>query len=128
LNKKDLERFRALLIEERRRVLDELGWLESNYIGKSRRDVTGGPTSYSSHPADAGTDSMEMEKAYLIGAAGGEVLEDIDEALRNIDKGRYGICQQCGDEISEERLDAVPYARLCVKCKSDMEKPGGTSR
>ena len=128
MNKKDLERFRALLIEERKRVLDELGWLESNYIGKSRKEVTGEPASYTSHPADAGTDSMEMEKAYLIGAAGGEVLEDIDEALRNIDKGRYGICQQCGGEISGERLDAVPYARLCVKCKSDMEKPGGTSR
>jgi DnaK suppressor protein len=74
------------------------------------------------HPADQGTDSIEQEKAYMIGATTGATLEDIDEALRKIDHQAFGLCERCGKEISRERLEAVPYARLCVQCKADAEK------
>jgi DnaK suppressor protein len=128
LNPKDVERFKRLLREERKRVLEELDWVEQNYIGRSRKESTGGVSSYSVHPADGATDSMEVEKAYMIGAASGEILEDIDEALANIEKGRYGKCEECGGDISVKRLEAVPYARLCVQCKAKLENPGGASR
>lgn len=127
MNKEDLKHFRDLLLRERERVLEELEWIESNYIGKSQKDASGEVSGYSMHPADMGTDSMEMEKAYLIGAAGGEALEDIDEALRNIDKGIYGVCEACGEEIPRERLEAVPYAKLCIKCKARAEGSRGVS-
>ena len=100
MDKKDLEHFKSLLIEERKRILEELDWVETNYIGKSRRDSSGDVSSYSMHPADMGTDANEMEKAYMIGATGGEVLEDIEEALTNIDKGDYGICVECGQAVA----------------------------
>jgi RNA polymerase-binding protein DksA len=128
LNKKDAEHFRELLMRERKRVLEELDWVEKNYIGKSRRESSGDVSGYSMHPADAASDSMEMEKAYLIGSASGEALEDIDEALRDIDKGQYGQCAECGASIGRERLEAVPYARLCITCKSKLEDPRGAAR
>lgn len=48
-------------------------------------------------------------------------LEQMDAALRKIDDGTYGTCEECGEEIDEGRLKAVPYAEYCVKCKSGME-------
>lgn len=128
MNKRDLEHFRKLLLKERKRVLEELGWVEENYIRKSRRERAGDVSSYSMHPADMGTDSMEMEKAYLIGAASGKVLEDIDEALRSVDDGAYGLCVTCGEQISKDRLEAVPHARLCVKCQAEAEGSSGATR
>jgi DnaK suppressor protein len=128
LNPRDMERFEKLLAEERKRVLEELDWVEQNYIGRSRKESTGDVSSYSVHPADGATDSMEVEKAYMIGAASGEVLEDIDEALGNIKKGSYGKCVECGEDISMERLEAVPYAKLCIQCKTNLENSKGAGR
>ncbi|MFH1221194.1 MAG: TraR/DksA C4-type zinc finger protein [Candidatus Eisenbacteria bacterium] len=123
----NIEHFRKLLLEERKRVLEELEYIEQNYVGTTPKDATGSSSAYSTHPADTGTDSNEMEKAYLIGAASGAVLEDIDDALRKLDKEGYGLCEGCGAEISLDRLEALPYARECLKCKSDLEKAGGAS-
>jgi DnaK suppressor protein len=123
----DAKRFRSLLLAERKRVLEELGYIEDNYLGKTPRDATGASSAYSMHPADMGTDSIEQEKAYMIGAASGAVLEDIDDALRKLDGETFGCCEKCGKEIALERLQAVPYARFCVECKSATEKGGGAS-
>jgi len=120
--KLDLEHLRGLLLEERKRVLEELGYIEDNYLGKTPREATGSGSAYSMHPADQGTDSIEQEKAYMIGAASGAILEDIDEALRKVDRQAFGLCERCGGEISSERLEAVPYARFCIACKADAEK------
>ncbi len=122
MNKSDFDHFRKLLLKERKRLLEELGWVEANYIGKSGRDTSGEISSFPVHPADVGTDSMEMEKAYLIGSASSETLEDIDEALQRIETGDYGKCVECGQEISRERLEAVPYAKLCLHCKAKAEE------
>jgi RNA polymerase-binding protein DksA len=128
LNKEDIEHFRALLLKERKKVMEELDWIESNYIGKSQKDASGGTSRYSMHPADRGTDSSEQEKAYLIGSASGRALEDIDEALENLDKEGYGVCASCGQPIGRDRLEVVPHARLCISCKAKAEEsPGGTA-
>jgi RNA polymerase-binding transcription factor DksA len=128
VKREDLEHFKRLLLEERLRVLEELGWVEENYIGKSARDSTGSGSLHSVHPAELASDSMEMEKAYLIGSSSGSVLEDIDEALGDIEAGRYGRCPECGGEISRERLEAIPYARLCRDCKAKAEGSRGAGR
>lgn len=128
MNAKDIEHFRKRLMEERQNILDELEWVESNYIGSSQRDSTGEVSGHTTHLADMGTDSSEMEKAYMIGDTRGQVLEDIDEALEKLEKDSYGTCESCGEQISSERLEVVPHARLCLKCKSDEERGRGASR
>ena len=127
MNKEDIEHFKELLLKERKRVKEELDWVKSNYMGKSQKDASGGTSRYSMHPADRGTDSIEQEKAYMIGSASGRVLEDIDEALENLDKGDFGVCVSCSQPIGKERLEVVPHAKLCISCKAKAEgSPGGT--
>jgi len=55
-------------------------------------------------------------------AAHKEKLNKIDESLRKLDEGTYGICEDCGDEISEERLKVIPFAVYCIECKENRER------
>jgi RNA polymerase-binding transcription factor DksA len=76
--------------------------------------------------ADQGTDAMEREKAFLFASKEGRLLYHIDEALRRLYKSpeSFGVCQECSNEVGYERLDALPHARLCIKCK-EQEEDGG---
>jgi RNA polymerase-binding protein DksA len=74
--------------------------------------------------ADQGTDNMEREIAFLGASAEGRALLHVDEALRKLYRGDYGVCEQCGEEISRKRLEAVPHATLCITCKEKEEKAG----
>jgi DnaK suppressor protein len=58
----------------------------------------------------------------LLGDREREKLRNIDEALLKLEEGEYGICEECEEEIPLGRLKVVPFARFCVKCKSDIEK------
>jgi DnaK suppressor protein len=80
-------------------------------------------SAYSFHMADQGTDAMEREKAFLFASKEGRFLWHIDQALRRLYKSpeTFGKCHQCGDEIAFERLDALPHARYCIKCKQREE-------
>ena len=73
------------------------------------------------HPGDAGIGLMEREKdeAFAENIAG--VLAQMNVALANIENGSYGKCIRCGKSISEARLDALPYAVLCIDCQSRAE-------
>jgi DnaK suppressor protein len=128
LNEKDKQHFRLRLLEERSKVMDELNWVEANYMRNSPKDSSGEVSGHSTHLADMGTDSDERDKAYLIGDSRGQVLEEIDDALLKIDKGTYGKCEICGEPIPRERLEAVPYAKYCLKHQAEEEKRRGASR
>jgi RNA polymerase-binding protein DksA len=128
LKDKDIRHFKKRLMEERKNLVDELEWVETNYIGSSQRDSTGEVSGHATHLADMGTDSIERDKAFLIGDTRGEALEDIDEALEKLGNGTYGTCESCGQPIAADRLEAVPYAKLCLRCKTEEEKGGGVSR
>jgi RNA polymerase-binding protein DksA len=71
--------------------------------------------------ADVGTDNMEREKAFFFATKEGRFLYHLDQALERIENGTYGDCQECGNPIGNERLEAVPHARLCITCKSNEE-------
>ena len=121
MKKKDLKYFEKRLLEEREKVLKELGHFDENY-SKTIKGATGDLSSYSFHMADLGTDSMEREKAFLFASQEGRMLYSIDESLRRIYKGNnYGVCELCDKPIDFERLEAIPYARLCIECKKQEE-------
>ena len=109
----DTERFRGLLLEERRRIVDEIEFLHEENPG-SIEDETGEETHYDQHPADAATATHDREVDYTIEEDATDVLRQIDAALKRIDAGTYGICRVCGREIGEERLEAVPWTDLCI--------------
>ena len=121
MSKKLLQHFEKRLMEERRRAVKELG----NYgeaFGATSQESDGDLSSYSFHMADQGTDAMEREKAFLFASAEGRAIYDVDEALRRLYNNNYGTCESCGQPIARERLEVVPHARLCVRCKEREEK------
>jgi RNA polymerase-binding protein DksA len=120
--KKQLQHFEKRLLEERRRVLKELGQYDEAF-GATTHSADGGLSSYSFHMADQGTDAMEREKAFLFASQEGRFLWHIDEALRRLYRApeTYGHCHSCGNLIGFERLDALPHARFCIECKQREE-------
>ena len=120
MNKKDLQRFRNLIEEERQRVLQRLGMIEEEIQGMAASQS--GNQSYSNHMADIGSDVIEQEQAFLHASQGTDYLIALEAALRRIEKGTYGICEDCGDKIPPRRLEAFLAARLCIKCQSKAER------
>lgn len=74
------------------------------------------------HMADHATDMVDRELDESLEGNAVSIVHAIDAALERIEQGTYGRCTVCGDVIPEERLDAVPYATLCVACKRDEER------
>ncbi len=118
MNKKNLQHFEKRLLEERGRVLKELGHYD-DVFGATPQSADGDLSSYSFHMADQGTDAMEREKAFLFASQEGRFLWHIDQALRRLYKSpeTFGKCHGCGEDIAFERLDALPHARYCISCK-----------
>src|SRR5919108_438083 len=71
-------------------------------------------TANENHMGDLATDTLNREIDYSLGDNAGQVLSEIDAALKRIDDGTYGKCGKCGKEIPAERLEAVPWASLCI--------------
>ena len=120
--KKQLQVFVKLLLDERKRVLKELGqWDET--LSNTQQGADGDLSSYSFHMADQGTDAMEREKAFLFASKEGRYLWHVNQALRRLYKSpeTFGQCQHCGGEIAIERLEALPHARFCFDCKQREE-------
>jgi RNA polymerase-binding transcription factor DksA len=122
MNKKTLAHFEKRLLEERKRVIKELGSYHDSF-GSTPQGADGDLSSYSFHMADQGTDAMEREKAFLFASQEGRFLWHIDEALRRLYRSpeTFGQCHNCGGEIHFDRLDALPHARYCLACKQREE-------
>lgn len=122
MNKKQRQHLEKRLLSERDRALKELGHYDESFAN-SLQASDGDLSAYSFHMADQGTDAMEREKAFLFASKEGRILYHIDEALRRLYRtpDQFGVCEECGDGIAFERLDALPHARLCIRCKEREE-------
>lgn len=91
---------------------------------KSDKDSAGQRAGMATHMADLGSDNSlhDMELKLLTEEA--DVVQMIDEAMQRLKDNEFGICLDCGEKITHERLIAKPYALYCVKCKTRMEKEG----
>jgi RNA polymerase-binding protein DksA len=126
VERKDLELMKTKLIEERDRLAADLESLEETTASTSR-DASGDLSSYSSHMADMGSDSMEREKAFLFASVKRRRMDEITLALTRIDAGTFGVCESCGNAIPVKRLERMPGASLCIACKEKEEKEQGAS-
>ena len=121
MKKSDLKKYEKLLLGKRAQLVEELGLIRKRSLDSTSKENSGDLSSYSYHMADQGTDAMEREKAFLFASKSGRLLYHIDEALRRLRKKDFGICVECGKPISSTRLEAVPHARMCIKCKEAEE-------
>ena len=117
----DTHRFREALLEERRRVEAALQNLHDENSGSLTED-SGEETAYDNHLADTATETYDRELDYTLEENSEHVLAEIDAALRRIEEGTYGICTNCGKPIPEERLEARPWATLCIDCQRERER------
>ena len=122
MNKKDLGHYRRLIQKKKEELLAELGYLEESSMSSTTKDQSGDLSSYSFHMADQGSDTMEREMVFTFASREGRYLHHLNEALDRIEKGTYGLCRTCGEEICRQRLEAVPHATQCIKCKNKEEK------
>jgi RNA polymerase-binding protein DksA len=109
----DWERFRSLLIEERKRTMAAIEFLHEENPG-SVEDETGEQTQVDNHIADAASGTYDRELDYSLEGGAETVVRLIDDALSRIEAGTYGTCRVCGREIGEERLEARPWSDLCI--------------
>ncbi len=119
----DTERFRQTLLEERARVVGAIEYLHEENPG-SLEDETGELVSGSAdnHMGDTATETFDRELDQGLEENAEHVLAAIDAALARIDAGTFGTCERCGQPIAEERLEALPYATLCIDCKRRSER------
>ncbi len=115
-NKTELEHFRAIILEKRKQIIEELELIHETLNDSAGGDNFEESSPYSLH-MEQGTDTMEKEKNYLLAARQRKFLEYLDDAIKRIDRGVYGFCQDCGKLIDKARLEAVPHAQLCISCK-----------
>jgi RNA polymerase-binding protein DksA len=116
----DADRFRELLEDERRRVVAAIDNLHAEHPG-SMRDESGEDAVYDNHLADTATETYDRELDYTLEENSGHVLSDIEAALKRIHDGTYGRCTGCDQQIPEERLEARPWATLCINCQRTRE-------
>jgi len=117
----DVERFRTRLLEERQRVVDAIDNIHSENPG-SLGDETDEPLYQDNHLGDVATATFDREMATTLEDNSTHVLGEIDAALGRIEDGTFGTCKACGRPIDEERLEALPWAMLCIEDKRKQER------
>ena len=114
---KDLEYYNDL-IAAAEKVRKQMDYHASEALDCSNADKRGVTT----HMADVSSDNSRHEMQIRMLSEDGDVLTLIDEALKRLEQGEYGKCQECGERIPDGRLKVRPYAIFCVKCKSKHEE------
>ena len=121
MNKRELKKFQKLLLAERERLLEGVTKLKGDVLYRPMSDrYTADPSS----AAEVGTDSFERETALRVVGTESEELYEIEEALKRIEDGSYGVCLGTGEAIPSARLEAFPAARYCIQFQEEIEKMG----
>lgn len=110
---KDDQRLKRMLEAER----DELRDTISHYEVLARQKKPG----LGNHMADDGTEAFDQAASLALHRNEQVLLSQVEAALARMDKGVYGICERCGNEIDFARLKAVPHATLCIRCQQHVE-------
>ncbi len=122
LDKKGLSEFKKLIFKRKEEILEGIKHISEDTLKKSQKDAAGDISSYTYHMADVATDTYDREFSLGLASNGREALYELDDALKRIEDGTFGICEDCKQSITKNRLKAVPYARFCVKCQEKKEK------
>src|SRR5436190_19908278 len=114
------------LLELRDAMVDSMAGVAQ---GTLRSRAEGSEASaFGMHQADAGSDAYDRDFALSLLSQEQDALYEIDQALKRIELGTYGICEMSGKQIPRARLEAIPFARFTVKCQSQLEKQNKASR
>jgi DnaK suppressor protein len=122
MKKAELKVYKERLLLLRARLRGDVTQLADAALRKSRSEANGDLSTMPIHMADIGTDNFEQEFTLGLMENDGDALEQIEAALERIEENTFGQCEECGAKIPKTRLNAIPYAALCVKCASTNER------
>jgi RNA polymerase-binding transcription factor DksA len=119
--------------KQHQRLLDLRDSLVDSMSGMTRDTIRNAPEGSEAsgsgmHQGDAGSDAYDRDFALSVLAKEQDALYEIEEALRRIKHGTYGVCEMSGEKIPQPRLEAIPFARLTVQCQAQWEKEYGNRR
>ena len=122
LTKKELKDFKKIVLKRKEEIIDDLKHISDDTLKKSQKEASGDISGYTYHMADVASDNYDRE--FSLGLATNErnSLYDLEDALKRIEDGSFGLCDSCKGFIAKIRLKAVPSARLCIKCQEKREK------
>lgn len=124
----------AFLKKQKQKLLDLRDSLVDQMNGVARETLRGAgdgsESGFGMHQADAGSDAYDRDFALNLLSQEQDALHEIDEALKRVELGTYGICEASGEQIPEARLEAMPFARMTVACqeKADQQMAMGHHR
>ena len=107
--KQNLEKMRKVLMDE----------VQAKYAASREIGETNVPDL-----ADVSSNAYSREMLLNLSEAHHRQMQDIDAALLRLDEGEYGVCAECGEDISPRRMEVRPFSRYCIDCKTDIEKFG----
>jgi DnaK suppressor protein len=114
MRKRDIEKFRKLLLERKNNILETADTTREQGLGFEQADL---PDEVDLASTEAGqTLNLRLRDRELV------LLKKIDKTLKKIDDGSFGVCESCGEEIGMKRLEARPVTDLCIRCKEEQER------
>ena len=117
---KFLAKMREQLLEMKAKLLAEI---DSELRAEREGNKDEGMDTY-----DLASEERDREINFILSDRERVKLKQIDDALERMDEGTYGVCESCGLEIAEERLEAMPFSRLCRDCQQDEEREAKSQR
>ena len=121
LKSDEIESFRQVLLGLRSRLRGDLDQMTDEALRRTQPESSGNLSNVPLHMADVGTENYDQE--FTLGLIENEqtTLEQVQEALTRIEAGTFGRCQECGDPIAKQRLQALPYTKHCIQCARKLE-------
>jgi DnaK suppressor protein len=118
----EMQVYKDQLLILRARLRGDVNHMADSALRKSRSEANGDLSSMPIHMADIGSDNFEQEFTLSLMENDGGTLTQIEASLERIEEGTYGQCEDCGMKIPKSRLNAIPYAILCVRCAQQQEQ------
>jgi DnaK suppressor protein len=128
MTKTELEGYRKELLALANRLKSDMSSLKEDALRSTGGDAAGNLSKLPLHLADLGSDSYDQELAVSLLENDTLIATEIRAALERMEQGAFGRCEECGREVSKERLQAVPFTRYCIDCAQRLEREGVTGR
>lgn len=127
-NKKELLEFKKLVLKKKEEIIDGIKHISEDTLKKSQKDAAGDISGYTYHMADVATDTYDREFSLGLASNDREALYELDDALKKIDEGSFGICEACKSLIRKNRLKAVPTPGCALNARKRRRKDSPKDR
>ena len=121
VNRKELARFREMLLALKRKLSNNIDHLQNDALKSAGEKVDELSDIPAEHMAERGSDNFARDLMIKVLQDSDAELCDVNLALEKIDAGTFGLCEHCTRPIGKKRLRALPFARLCISCKQEEE-------